>query len=59
MVFAERYSSHIKRKILPAFAKTHATAMLRQHAHTAERYQQFWKISQNKLFPNMETIIFA
>jgi hypothetical protein len=33
--------------------------MLRQHAHTAERYQQFWKISQEKLFPNMETIIFA
>jgi len=27
--------------------------------HTAERYQQFWKISQEKLFPNMETIIFA
>jgi len=28
-------------------------------AHTAERYQQFWKFCQEKLFPNMETIIFA
>jgi hypothetical protein len=43
MVFAERNSSYITRKILPAFAKTHATAMLRQHAHTAERWQQYWE----------------
>jgi len=26
-------------------AKTHATAMLRQHAHTAERYAQFIALS--------------
>jgi hypothetical protein len=23
-------------------AKAHATAKLRQHAHTAERWQQYW-----------------
>jgi hypothetical protein len=40
MVFAERNSSYITRKILLAFAKTHATAMLRQHAQTAERCVQ-------------------
>lgn len=27
--------------------------------HIAGRYQQFWKIFQEILFPNMETIIFA
>jgi len=41
MVFAERNRSYTTRKTLPAFAKTHATAMLRQHAHTAERYSAF------------------
>jgi len=44
MVFAERNSSYITRKILPAFAKTHSTTTLRQHARTAERYVQAWNI---------------
>jgi hypothetical protein len=38
MVFAEHGRSFFKRKILLAFAKTHATANVRQHAFTAERY---------------------
>jgi len=40
MVFAERKRSYITRNILLAFAKTHATAMLRQLAHTAKRCNQ-------------------
>jgi hypothetical protein len=43
MVFAELNCSYTTRKILFPFAKTHATAMLRQHAHTAERWQQYWE----------------
>jgi hypothetical protein len=37
MVFAERTHHYINRNILLAFAKTHATAIQRQLAHTAER----------------------
>jgi len=44
MVFAERKRSYIKRNLLHAFAKTHATATHRQLAHTAERYVQLFPI---------------